>query len=46
MISNYEFETLLLGFSDSIEIIEPEDLRERIRGRARKIIEKNTICAD
>lgn len=46
LIPNYEFETLLLGFADSVEILEPESLRETISSRARKIIEKNINCAD
>ena len=46
LILNYEFETLLLGFADSVEILEPESLRETISSRARKIIEKNINCAD
>lgn len=46
IIPNYEFETLLLGFADSIEVIEPQLLRETISTRARKIIEKNFSCAD
>ncbi|MEG1725582.1 MAG: WYL domain-containing protein, partial [Anaerovoracaceae bacterium] len=45
LIPNYEFETLLLGFADSIEVIEPQSLRETILARARRIIEKNTNCA-
>lgn len=46
IIPNYEFETLLLGFADSIEVIEPQSLRETISARARKIFEKNINCAD
>lgn len=46
LIPNYEFETLLLGFADSIEILEPQSLREKISERAKKILEKNTNCAD
>ena len=46
LILNYEFETLLLGFADSVEILEPESLRETISSRARKIIEKNINWAD
>ncbi|MEG1564940.1 MAG: hypothetical protein RR365_14640 [Bacteroides sp.] len=38
---NYEFETLLLGFADSIEVIEPQSLQETISARAGRIIEKN-----
>lgn len=45
LIPNYEFETLLLGFADSIEIIEPQLLREAILSRTKKIIEKNSSCA-
>lgn len=46
LIPNYEFETLLLGFADSIEIIEPKLLREEILSRTKKIIEKNNNYAD
>lgn len=46
LIPNYEFETLLLGFADSIEILEPISLRERISNRAKCIIEKNAFYAD
>lgn len=46
LIPNYEFETLLLGFADSVEIMAPQSLRETILSRAKKIIEKNIICAD
>ena len=46
LIPNYEFETLLLGFADSIEIVEPQSLREKISERAKNIIEKNKYCAD
>lgn len=41
LIPNYEFETLLLGFSDSLEIIEPHSLREAITERAKNILKKN-----
>jgi predicted DNA-binding transcriptional regulator YafY len=41
LIPNYEFETLLLGFADSIEIIEPHSLREVISERAKRIFERN-----
>ena len=46
IVPNYEFETLLLGFADSIEIIEPQLLREKILSRTRNIIEKNSNYAD
>ena len=41
LIPNYEFETILLGYSDLCEIIEPFSLRESIRHRALRIIERN-----
>lgn len=46
LIPNYEFETLLLGFADSIEVLEPLSLRNTISDRAAKIIDKNIYCAD
>ncbi|HAC21764.1 MAG TPA: WYL domain-containing protein, partial [Porphyromonadaceae bacterium] len=46
LVPNYEFETLLLGFADSVEVIEPQLLREAILSRSRRIIEKNSNCAD
>lgn len=41
LVPNYEFETILLGYADLCEIIEPLSLRNRIRLRALKIIERN-----
>lgn len=41
VIRNYEFDTLLLGFADSIDIIEPVLLREDIKTRANNILQKN-----
>lgn len=41
IILNYEFETILLGFADRIEIIEPLSLKEAIKKRADSIIKKN-----
>jgi len=38
---NYEFETLLLGFADRIEILEPDSLKEAIKKRVNNIIIKN-----
>jgi Predicted transcriptional regulator len=46
LIPNYEFETLLLGFADSIEILEPISLKEKICKRANKIIQMNKKSAD
>lgn len=46
LIPNYEFETLLLGFADSIEILTPIHLRETIIERAKDILEKNSNYAD
>ncbi|MGL5691999.1 MAG: helix-turn-helix transcriptional regulator [Bacteroidales bacterium] len=41
LIPNYEFETLILGFADSIEVIEPIELKYDIQKRAKAILEKN-----
>lgn len=41
LIPNYEFETLLLGFADSIEILEPQSLRETICERAKEVFKRN-----
>ncbi|MFR9543714.1 MAG: WYL domain-containing protein [Rikenellaceae bacterium] len=38
---NYELETALLEFADTVEIIEPQHLRERIRERAESILSTN-----
>ncbi len=38
---NYELETALLEFVDTVEILEPQHLRDRIRERAQKIIATN-----
>lgn len=41
LMPNYEFETLLLGFADSIEILEPISLKQTISDRAKRVFEKN-----
>lgn len=41
LIPNYEFQTLLLGFADSIEVIEPLSIRDSISNRANNILIKN-----
>ena len=41
LIPNYEFETLLLGFADSIEILEPITLKKTISDRAKRIFDRN-----
>ncbi|MFI3293799.1 MAG: WYL domain-containing protein [Rikenellaceae bacterium] len=38
---NYEFRTLLLGFADGVEIIEPQSLKAEITERAENILAKN-----
>lgn len=40
---NFEFETQLLAYADSIEILEPLDLREKIVDRAKEIISRNNL---
>lgn len=42
LIPNYEFETLLLGFANDIEILEPELLKNKIKARAEGVIKKNS----
>ena len=42
LIVNYELETQLLTYADQCEIIEPIELREKLRDRAIKIIELNS----
>lgn len=39
LISNYEFETILLGYLDECEIVKPIDLRRKLHKRAIKISE-------
>lgn len=39
---NYEFERLILGFGDSIEVIQPKSLRDRIKSKHRRAL-KNYI---
>lgn len=41
LILNYEFETILLGYSDECEVLRPTSLRKKIHKRASKIIENN-----
>ena len=42
LITNYEFETLILGFADSLEVIEPIELKDEIQKRAKAILKRNT----
>ncbi len=39
---NYELETTLLEFADTVEIIEPQHLKERIKERANNILKTNS----
>jgi len=41
LIPNFEFETVLLGFSNKLEILSPDSLRLRICKRASDILERN-----
>lgn len=38
LIPNYEFETIMLTYADKCEILEPLDLREKIKERAENIV--------
>lgn len=42
LILNYEFETMLLGYLNECEILEPQSLRKKMRERAQKIMAKNS----
>ncbi len=46
LIPNYEFRTLLLGFADSVEVIEPLSLKEEMVKRANDVLKKNVCCAE
>ena len=41
LIPNFEFETILLGFSNNLEILSPDSLHQRICKRAIDILDKN-----
>lgn len=41
LIPNYEFETLLLGFADTVKVLSPLSLKESICNRAKIIYETN-----
>lgn len=41
LILTYEFETILLTYADKCEILEPLDLREKIKERAKNIVKSN-----
>ena len=41
LIPNFEFETILLGFSNKLEILSPDSLRQRICKRASDILDRN-----
>ena len=38
LIPTYEFETIMLTYADKCEILEPLDLREKIKERAKNIV--------
>lgn len=41
LITNYEFETQLLGYLNECIIVKPEKLRQKLIERAEKIVSKN-----
>lgn len=41
LIPTYEFETIMLTYADKCEILEPLDLREKIKERAKNIVKSN-----
>ena len=41
LIPNYEFETIMMSYADNCEILEPQNLKESLVGRAKNIIKYN-----
>lgn len=41
LIPTYEFETIMLTYADKCEMLEPLDLREKIKERAKNIVKSN-----
>ena len=41
LIPNYEFETIMMSYADNCEVLEPQDLKESLVGRAKNIIKFN-----
>lgn len=41
LIPNYEFETIMMSYADNCEILEPQDLKKSLVGRAKNIIKYN-----
>lgn len=41
LIPTYEFETIMLTYADKCEILEPLDLRGKIKERAKNIVKSN-----
>ena len=41
LIPTYEFETIMLTYADKCEILEPLDLRDKIKKRAKNIVKSN-----
>lgn len=41
LIPTYEFETIMLTYADKCAILEPLDLREKIKERAKNIVKSN-----
>ncbi|MCJ8165889.1 WYL domain-containing protein [Pontibacter sp. E15-1] len=40
IIINHELESAILGFGEHVEVLEPVELRERIRGRVRHLLDR------
>jgi len=43
LIPNYEFESLMMTYSDNCEIIQPVSLKKKIASRAKNIVKNNTF---
>lgn len=46
IIPNKEFEALLFSFGETVEVIEPQWIRETIKGKIEKLFKKYPTCAD
>ena len=46
LIPNFELESLILSFGESVEIVSPEQLRCKIKDRSKALYNKYKTCAD
>lgn len=46
VIPNKEFEALLLSFGEHVEVVEPQSIRDAMKGRIENLFKKYSTCAD